>query len=280
MKNKHFYASLILAVLFLGLIFLVSNHSSAASGSVRVGATIDSRVSATNSYITLSAAETLADPENHPILMTVYLLDTGGNAVPDITVECNSSRGSVDIVELFASDGQTILDTNSGKSDENGIIRFRLSSYTPGSATFSVLVDTLLSLTDQNVKFTALPFPGNIEVSVQLPPAMGGHKLVIIPSNTGSSGSEVTEQTEETAQAWQVARTASDIGTTLNIPFWLISSVILLATLLPLLLIIIIFLALKSRKQQKKELLLLEQIAQAEHVDQVKYYVDNNHRQS
>lgn len=249
-----------------------------ADYTVKVGATIDSKVSAQNSKVELSANETLADPENHPILMTIYLLDADGKIMPNITVECNSSRGSVDVIELFASDG-TLLDTNSGSSDEDGIIRFRLSSYTPGNAIFSILVDTILPLPDQNIKFDALPFPGNIEVSVPLPPAGSGKKIIIIPNSSESqNGTPDSNSSTDDSSARENARKTANVGTVVYIPFWLFITAIFLMILIPLLTIWLFILAQKSKKQQSREMQLLEQIAQAEHIDQVKYYVDNDHR--
>lgn len=243
-----------------------------------VHASVDSSVSAPRSSISLSENETLADPENHPILMTVYLSDADGNALPDIKVVTNSSRGTIDIIELFSEDGQSVLASNSGKTDSNGTIKFRLSSYTPGNAIFSVLADSIINLSSQSVNFLPLPFPGNIEVTVTLPSAISriigrssneAKKIVLIPKAELQAPSTATR-----AEAKKVAI----IGTELSIPFWIFVLLCILFVVLPILAVLNLYFVIKYRKHESREMKLLEQIAAAEHIDQVKYFVDNNHR--
>lgn len=243
------------------------NASAQSNNSVTVGMTVDSRVSLANSSVSLSANEVLADPENHPIVVIVKLRDASNNIMPNITVEISSNRGNIDIIEMFESNGQTLLPVSSGKTDENGEIRFRLGSYVPGDVLFSIVADTLVHFPDQKVKFLPLPFPGNIEVSVAIPGAAGS-KITLIPKSAEAQASTTPARIE--------ARRLANIGTEITIPFSLFVLVILILISAPILILFVLLFLTRLKKQQKKELELLNIIAEAEHVDQVKHFVSRN----
>lgn len=266
-------------LLFAAIFWCVPNASAIASlnTTVHVGASVVSKVSKIKSTVTLSASQTIADPEHNPVLLTINLQDEDGNPLPDIITDVSSTRGSVDIIEMFSGSGQDLIDTSSGKTDADGNIRFRLSSYTPGMATFNILVDTVVDLPSQTVEFISLPFPGNIEVNVPLPPAVSkiigksgkdGDKIVIIPQ---------AETSQPTTPSREGAQKVTFVVTELSIPFSIFILVCIISIVLPILVIINLILSTRSRRYEKREMALLEEIARAEHVDQIKYYVENKH---
>lgn len=147
----------------------------AQAESATVSATVDSKVSKIKSTIETSTKETLADPSSHSVLLTITLKDTDGKPLPNIPVVVTSSRGQVDIIEAVSKlapgtvQAAEINDMQKDKTDENGQVQFRVTSFVPGEAIFTVLADSLITLDPIKITFEPLPFPTNITVSVTNP---------------------------------------------------------------------------------------------------------------
>lgn len=146
---------------------------SAKAEDVNVGTTIDSRVSKDNSQITLSTTETLADPSSHPVLLTIIILDKNGIPLPKKEVIVTSNRGKVDTIEAVSKISAFLPETSASeispiqeeKSDEEGKVSFRISSFMPGQVVLKIVADSV-ELKSQTIIFEPRPFTANVTIAV------------------------------------------------------------------------------------------------------------------
>jgi hypothetical protein len=163
MKDLCMAKKIFLVLILLAFIVLPLKALAQSTADVNVSATVDSKVSKVQSTIDTSTKETLADPASHSILLTITLKDADGNPMPNIPVVVTSSRGQVDIIEAVSklapghAQAAEISDMQKDKTDENGQVQFRVTSFVPGEAIFTVLADTLVTLAPIKVTFEPLP---------------------------------------------------------------------------------------------------------------------------
>ncbi len=215
MKTK-FYPELgsgtkkLIIILSLTLVILMPVFSiplQSRAESVTLAMTVPSQVSLNYSYSTLEPKETLADPINHPSLLTVYLRDQNKNPLVDKNVEVSSSRGNIDVIEatskLSSSEAGSldISDYQKDRTDVNGQASFRIASSIPGEATLNITADNIVKLPSQNIKFLPLPFPADLTLSVDLP--FTEKELIIISPPVKKSQESISPE-----------------GVKMQIPFW------------------------------------------------------------
>ena len=263
MKQKKYWS----LIFFFVFVFIVFSHfqldglsPKAEAETVTVNANIPSKVSSTLSYSTLSANETLADPVSHSVLLTVYVFDASHVPLPNIWVKITSNRSSVDIIEAISKIGSGDPDMNVDKTDAEGKTYFRLGSWMPGDATFNILVDYIISLPEQKVKFLPLPFPSELTLTVPLP---GGGEVVLLSP----------PEKEKLSPAQKEAKRLANTGTKITIPFWVFILVLLWIFLTPLFIIFIALGIRKIRRTERREMMLLAAIAEAEHINNVREFL-------
>jgi len=252
---KKSFSLLFLITLSGFLVWMVFPSIVAAQDQVAVGATVPSKVSITNSHCEMSANETLADPVHHSVLLICYIFDNTHAPLANINVVVTSNRGAVDIIESVSGTNETGVD---------GIASFRINSWVPGDTTIQILVDQLVNMPDQKIKFLPLPFPSMVTVSVSIP--WTRHKINIIsPQPTPP----LTPRQEE-------AKRIANVGTELTIPFWILGIIIGLFIFF-LILVITNFLNLrKVKRMERKEIAMLKKINQAEQLDNLKNEITQN----
>lgn len=245
-----------LLIVFLIAIVLPLKAFSQSSGDVIVSATVDSKVSKLQSSINTNTTETLADPSSHSVLLTITLKDVNGKPMPNILVIVTSGRGQVDIIEAVSKlapgtvHAAEINDMQKDKTDENGQVQFRVTSFVPGEAIFTVLADTLVTLDPIKVTFEPLPFPTDLTVSIDNPFT---NKEIVLYSpkqqlDRGLSGAQI------------VAKKLVNTGTKIQISFWYVIIPILLIFLCPLFIILNFFNLRKMRKMEQEQTLLLKKM--------------------
>ena len=252
-------------ILFLGVaLFSVPGFVVAAADSVNVGAMVPSRVSKPKSSIVLNASETLADPANHSILLTIYLKDEFGNPLPNLNVEITSNRGDIDILGILtgADQGKTQSKTAKGRTNDEGMISFKITSFMPGDVTLKIVADTLIEFDPITVKFLPLPFPANVTISLPIPFSKNSWKIYDTPVMAGGNMTPVE------IQAKQLANT----GMKVEIPFWPLLIVGIWLFSAPFFVIMNFYTLRRSRQTEKREVELLEKIAK--HEDLVKLRED------
>lgn len=169
------------------LIFSYS-FSVVSAVSYEVTGQVPSQVSKENSEVNTSSTKTLADPVNHPVLITVSLADKNGNPLAHKLVQVTSSRGSADIIEATSkiSDiraraaDDVADDMQKDYTDDNGRASFRVTSFMPGKADILVLADSIVKLSQNQIEFEALPFPMFLSIVFKLPQ---GKELVLMSSD-------------------------------------------------------------------------------------------------
>jgi len=168
---------LIILSLIIPLFIVANVHAQerAEAADVNVSATIESPVSKDESYSNLNTTEVLADPVNNPILLTVYLLDSNKKPVSGREVLVTSNRGNVDIIEAtskisqFQIQAAEVSAMQKDRTDNEGKVSFRITSFIPGKAILQILADNVVKLEEQTVLFKPLPFPTNLTLSVAVP---------------------------------------------------------------------------------------------------------------
>lgn len=173
-----------LTFLFFLTIFFASSYflipisaraiDKAQAAEMNMAARVSSLVSKENSSIQLNAQETLADPVNHPILLTVILQDKDQKALSDKEVVVTSNRGKVDIIEPISKISAYQVhaaeaDIQKDKTDQKGEVQFRITSFIPGLTSLKIMADNIVELPSQTIKFDPLPFPAELVLSVSLP---------------------------------------------------------------------------------------------------------------
>lgn len=212
-----------------------------------VSGSVSSPVSKVNSYIDLNMQSTIADPANHMILITVNLLDNDKKPLAGRTVEISSNRGSVDIIEAASKISQyrvgiaDISELRADVTDKNGRVSFRITSFVPGDVILSVAADYVVELGKQKVTYYALPFPANVTVGIDLPGTEKELNL-ISPKTQEENLSEIQKEAQKTA----------NVGTKIDIPFWLFAVIFMVVVGCPVL-IILIYLSLRKMRWMERE---------------------------
>jgi len=230
-----------------------------SSGNVNVSAIVDSKVSKAESTVDTSTKETLADPASHSVLLTITVKDADGKPMPNILVAVYSSRGQVDIVEAVSkiSEGHAqaaeisqIPDIQKDKTDKNGQVQFRVTSFIPGEAIFNVIADTLVTLDPIKVTFEPLPFPSTITLTV-LNPFTGKDITLYSPKKQENSNLSPTQV---------AAERLVNTGTKIQISYWFLL-IPVLVVLLIVTFILLNFLNLrKMRKMEQEQVMLLKKM--------------------
>lgn len=257
------FKKIIVIILGLLVFFPVSAHAlePQVDAAYTVSAVVPTQASPPICYSTLSANEILADPSSHSVLLTVYVFDGSHNPLAGIPVKITSNRGASDIIEAVSKIGTGDPNMNIDNTDATGRVFFRLTSWMPGDAAFSILVDNSFNLPEQTVKFLPLPFPSNVTVTVPLP---GTEKKIILVAPEPEKPL-TTEQKE--------AKKLVNTGTEIRIPFWIFIMVVLWVFLIPLFIIFIALGIRKIRRTERREMMLLAKIAEAEHIDHVREFL-------
>jgi len=248
MKDLCMAKKIFLVLILLAFIVLPLKALAQSTADVNVSATVDSKVSKVQSTIDTSTKETLADPASHSILLTITLKDADGNPMPNIPVVVTSSRGQVDIIEAVSklapghAQAAEISDMQKDKTDENGQVQFRVTSFVPGEAIFTVLADTLVTLAPIKVTFEPLPFPTNITVSVTNP---FNHKDITLYSPKKQEDSNLSD-------TQIAAERLVNTGTKIQLSIWFILTPALIV-LLCVTFIILNFLNLRKMRRMEQE---------------------------
>ncbi|MGA2667040.1 MAG: hypothetical protein ABSE91_03035 [Patescibacteria group bacterium] len=227
-------------IIFFSLIFLIFNMVFAlkvlaqSSAEVNVSAVVDSKVSKIQSSVDTNTQETLSDPASHSILLTITLKDADGNPMPNISVVVTSNRGQVDIIEAVSKLGPgkvqaaDISDMQKDTTDQNGQVQFRVTSFIPGEAVFTVVADTLVTLNPIKVTFDPPPFPTNVTVGMTNP--ITGKEITLYSPK---------QQIDEGLSGAQIAaQKLVNTGTKIQISFWVLAWPTLLILLCPLFIIL------------------------------------------
>jgi len=194
---------------------------------------VTSPVSKTESTVIANTTETLADPVNHPIVLTITLRDSSGNPLPDKNVTVESNRGSADIIEAvdkiekykaYAAGDSKI---NSTISDKKGQALIRVTSFIPGTAKLTAVADTI-TFNPIEVKFLALPFPSTMTFSIDLP-FTSRDAVLYEPA-------KINENQLSTSQ--KEAMKLYNSGSFVKIPFWIFVIFVLVSIVSPILVII------------------------------------------
>lgn len=254
MKKLFFVPFFIL--LFLSLIIPISTKAveEAQAEEFNVNAQVLSPVSADNSYTQVNAQETLADPVNHPILLMVTLFDKNGVALPEREVTLTSDRGNVDIIEATSKISEyqvhaaEISSFQKDKTDDNGMVSFRVTSFIPGRAILSVKADSV-ELKSQTVKFTSLPFPLDLTITVDL-----------LWTQKGWTIFSPHLQEENLSPLQKEAKIIANPGAKIKINFWIFALFLLIVIGMPIFIILNFINLRKMRWMEKEQTLLLKKM--------------------
>lgn len=236
--------------------FSVQAQEKAEAETVNVTASIASKVSEKNSYLEINTKETLADPVNHSILLTIYLLDKDKRALADKEVLATSSRGQVDIIEAisklsqFKASAAQVSEMQKDKTDQNGRVSFRLTSFVSGKAVISILADGAVNLEKTEINFLPLPFPANLTVSVGIP-GINRELVLLSPAS----------QEQNLSSGQKQAKSLVNLGSKIKIPFWLFFLLVIIILGSPIFMILNFINLRKLRKIEKQEIELIAKIA-------------------
>ncbi|MCX6806670.1 MAG: hypothetical protein NT135_00900 [Candidatus Berkelbacteria bacterium] len=237
----------------------------AEAETMNVSASVPSPVSPENSSVKFNTQETLADPVNHPILMTVYLLDSNKKPLAEREVAVTSNRGNVDVIEAISKLSQyktqaaEVSAMQKDKTDKEGKVSFKITSFVPGKATFQVLADNVVKLTDETVQFKSLPFPTDLTIAVDL--LWTQKEWMILSPNL---------KEENLSSLQKEARAIANTGVKIKIPFWLffLAAVLILGS--PFFIMLDFINLRKIRKANKQEIDLLFKIAASQDINTLK----------
>ena len=254
---KKYLCFLTLILLFSYFIVPLFAHAQekAQAEEMQVTATVDSPVSAEKSKVTLNTAETLADPVNHPILLTVTLKDNDQKFLPDREVFVTSNRGEVDVIEATSKLSQyqvhaaEISDMQKDKTNEEGQVTFRITSFIPGKVILQVLADNVVKLETQTIQFKTLPFPTELTITLALP---GTQKEWTIFSP------QLQEKNLSPAQ--KEAKIIANPGTKIKLNFWVIVLFLLIFVASPIFIILNFINVRRLRRMEKEQTLLLKKM--------------------
>jgi len=239
-------------------VLLFPSLTKAASADSVISANVPSFVSPSESTLVSDLSELPADGISS-VLFTATIVSGSGSPLVDKDFTLSSNRGEVDTIRCY--DGNTLLATNTTKTDAQGIARCIAYSLAPGQATFTGVADTITLDDKPTITFTPLPAISNITVTVELP---GQKKITLIKPSEPivTTPSLKTPPSENKLVNTQVE---------LLIPFWVFILIILLLIASPFLfsLLVIIYRRLRfyiiaDRQQREKEENLLAKIYELE----------------
>lgn len=249
------YLLILLLSFYLLIPISVRAIEEAQAENVNVGATVDSKVSEANSQVTLNVTETLADPVNHPILLTVILKDKDQKPLPDREVLITSNRGEVDVIEAtsklshYQVHAAEISDMQKGKTDEEGQVSFRITSFIPGKAILQVLADNVVKLNTQTIQFKTLPFPAELTITLELPWTQKEWTMFS------------PQLQEENLSLSQIeAKAIANPGTKTKINFWVFLLFLLIVVGMPIFIILSFINLRRIRWMEKEQTLLLKKM--------------------
>lgn len=258
------FSLLFITLLSYGLIAFrpvsVSATARVKAESFKVSAFIESQVSAENSVVLPSSDETLADPVNHPLLITVKLMDKSGQALSGKEVTLTSSRGEVDIIEATSkiaarqANGDVVA-MQTDYTNDNGLVSFRVTSFIPGDVILSATADGYVSLTDTKVHFTALPLPAYLILSTDLP--FSDKEFVFLSP-------DIPEQYLSPLQ--KSTKGLQEIGTKIKIPFWFLLAILVSIIAVPLVIFHNLFVLRRIRRDEEMELELIEDLMRSNEI--------------
>lgn len=140
-----------------------------------VNAEVPTTISKENSSVKLSTDRAMADPINHPVLLTVVLLSKDQDPIPNKEVIVTSDRGSIDLIEAtskisnYKAQASEISSMQKDLTDDNGRASFRISSFMPGEAKINVVADGAVKFSETKINFNPRPLPSYISISIDLP---------------------------------------------------------------------------------------------------------------
>lgn len=256
MKKKLFLIFLVFYVLiFLSYCLPVKAIDQADAADVSVTGQVPSPVSKEKSYSTLNTTTTLADPANHPLLLTIYLLDNNQKPVANREVVVVSNRGQVDIIEeisqisfIPAANAAEIREGQKGTTDSEGKVYFRVTSFIPGKATLKILGDSV-ELKSQTIEFSSLPFPTNLTLTVGLP--FSDREIVFFSPR---------QQETHFSLAQQDAHALSNNETKIKFNFWAVLILVAVILAIPFFIVLNFVNLRKIRWMEKEQTLLLKKM--------------------
>jgi len=266
---------IVLIILTLIMPLFITTSARAQEGAqaadVNVSATIESPVSKDESYSNFNTTETLADPVNHPILLTVYLLDSNRKPVAGREVTVTSNRGNVDIIEATSKISQfqikaaEISTIQKDKTDNEGKVSFRITSFISGKAILQIIADNIVKLKEQTIQFAPLPFPANLTISVAMP--FSQKEWTIFSPRL---------QEENLSSLQKEAKTLVNPGTKIKLNFWAVFLALALIILSPFFILLNFINVRKLRKTEKLEIDLLKRIVGASDLTGLRQEVKRN----
>lgn len=185
-------------IIYITLITSMLLPSITQAADVQVTAFIQPKVSGTLSSVTTNLSKLPADGVSS-VMITVTAKYVDGTAAKNRGVAVSSNRGEVDVIDHY--EGNTLKNSGTVTTDQNGIAKFTARSKGPGIATFTAIVDSVTLSNRPSVTFTPLPALSNISVTVKLP----GKKTITIlqPSvPEASDNSLVNTQLELQISVW------------------------------------------------------------------------------
>lgn len=221
------------------------------AANVNMAAQVSSPVSLENSSVKFNTQKTLADPVNHPLLLTVILLDKDRKPLAGRDVVVTSDRGLVDVIEAISKLSQyqvhaaEISSMQKDKTDIEGKSQFRITSFIPGTVPLKIIADTV-QLSEQTVVFDPLPFPADFVLSTSL---LWTNKEVIIYS------SRIQEENLSVAQV--EAKRIANPETKIKLNFWVCALFLLIILGIPVFIFLNFYNLRKIRWMQKEQFLLL-----------------------
>ncbi|OGD56352.1 hypothetical protein A2V71_01395 [Candidatus Berkelbacteria bacterium RBG_13_40_8] len=254
-KYLCFLTFFLLSPFLLFPLFSAHAQEKAQAESATVSATVDSPVSVEKSKVTLNTIETLADPVNHPILLAVTLYDKDQKPLPDRGVFVTSNRGDVDVIEATSKLSQyqvhaaEISDMQKDKTDKDGKVSFRITSFIPGKVILQVLADNVVALDTQTIQFKTLPFPTELTITLALPWTQ--QEWTIFSPQL---------QEENLTPSQKEAKIIANPGTKIKINFWVFAPFLLIGIGIPIFIILNFLNLRKMHKMEKEQTLLLKKM--------------------
>ena len=232
-----YLGALLLCFITLAALTLPANidnakaQEEAKAADYSVTANVASPVSAAKSKVDINTLETLADPVNHPVLVTVTLRDANNQLIEKRKVDITSSRGVVDVIEAvdkvarFQAQAADSEEMRKGTTDSSGQASFRITSFVPGKADLKVIADNVVNLKNFEVQFLPLPFPAYFSLSLDVP--FSSRDIALYePATSNDKLSPLQEK----------ARGNYNPGANVKLPLWALVLIILVVVVCPVLL--------------------------------------------
>lgn len=254
MKNFLFF----LTPFFVSSYFFIPVYAWAVdtvqAAEVNMAAQVSSPISLENSSVKFNTQKTLADPVNHPLLLTVILLDKDRKPLAGRDVAVTSDRGLVDVIEaisklpLYQVQAVEISSIQKEKTDIEGKSQFRITSFVPGTAPLNITADTV-QLPGQTVVFDPLPFPAEFILSTSFP---WTNKEFVIYST------RIQEKNLSVAQV--EAKRIANPETKIKLIFWVFALFLLIILGIPVFVLLNFLNLRKIRGMEHEQSLLLKKI--------------------